>query len=108
LGQCFQLQSCGKINFEQRTTKVLAVCVQLLQECFEKKDIAMLQDAVTKMPKEDAEYHIKRCIDSGLWVPGGGGGADKGDDDDAADAGGVQAEPDDDTADDNVYSHVDH
>lgn len=87
---------------------MLAVCVQLLQECFEKKDIAMLQDAVTKMPKEDAEYHIKRCIDSGLWVPGGGGGADKGDDDDAADAGGVQAEPDDDTADDSVYSHVDH
>lgn len=29
----------------------------------------MLQDAVTKLPKEEAEYHIKRCIDSGLWVP---------------------------------------
>ena len=32
----------------------------------------MLQDAVTKLPKEEAEYHIKRCIDSGLWVPGAG------------------------------------
>ena len=21
------------------------------------------------MPKEQAEYHLKRCIDSGLWVP---------------------------------------
>ncbi|ESN99042.1 hypothetical protein HELRODRAFT_188986, partial [Helobdella robusta] len=42
---------------------------QILKECFEKKDIAMLQDAVTKLPKEEAEYHIKRCIDSGLWVP---------------------------------------
>ena len=21
------------------------------------------------MKKEDAEYHIKRCVDSGLWVP---------------------------------------
>lgn len=41
----------------------------ILKECFEKKDIAMLQDAVTKLPKEEAEYHIKRCIDSGLWVP---------------------------------------
>lgn len=24
------------------------------------------------MPKEEASYHIQRCIDSGLWVPGGG------------------------------------
>jgi cell division cycle protein 37 len=44
---------------------------EVLKECFEKKNIAMLQDAVTKLPKEEAEYHIKRCIDSGLWVPGG-------------------------------------
>jgi cell division cycle protein 37 len=44
----------------------------VLQECFEKKDIGMLQEAVTKLSKEDAEYHIKRCIDSGLWVPGAG------------------------------------
>jgi len=29
----------------------------------------MLQDAVAQMPKEEAEVHIKRCIDSGLWVP---------------------------------------
>ena len=43
--------------------------MQTLKECFEKKDIALLQDAVTKIPKEEAEYHIKRCIDSGLWVP---------------------------------------
>lgn len=40
-----------------------------LKECFEKKDIQMLQDAVAQMPKEEAEVHIKRCIDSGLWVP---------------------------------------
>ena len=83
--------------------------MQILQECFEKKDIAMLQDAVTVIPKEEAEYHIKRCIDSGLWVPGGG---DKGDDeaDDAtAAAEAAQAEPaDDGSADDGVYSHVDH
>lgn len=31
----------------------------------------MLQDVVAKMPPEDAQYHIKRCVDSGLWVPGG-------------------------------------
>lgn len=43
--------------------------LQILQQCFEKKDVHMLQDAITKLPKEEAEYHIKRCVDSGLWVP---------------------------------------
>ena len=23
------------------------------------------------MPEEEAKYHLKRCIDSGLWVPDG-------------------------------------
>lgn len=63
--------------------------LQILQQCFEKKDIQMLQDAITKLPKEEAEYHIKRCVDSGLWVPdakdaekstGGDDGADDKDD----------------------------
>jgi len=40
-----------------------------LQECFDTKDIQMLQDALTTMPEEEARYHLKRCIDSGLWVP---------------------------------------
>lgn len=40
-----------------------------LQKCFESRDIAMLQNVILDMPKEEAEYHIKRCIDSGLWVP---------------------------------------
>ncbi|KAJ8315268.1 hypothetical protein KUTeg_007418 [Tegillarca granosa] len=41
----------------------------VLQECFEKKDIPMLQKAIMELSREDAEYHLKRCIDSGLWVP---------------------------------------
>ena len=36
-----------------------------MQKCFEEKDIGMLQEVVAKMKPEDAEYHIKRCIDSG-------------------------------------------
>lgn len=28
----------------------------------------MLQKVLTSMPPEDAQYHFKRCIDSGLWV----------------------------------------
>ena len=38
---------------------------QEMQKCFEEKDIGMLQEVVAKMKPEDAEYHIKRCIDSG-------------------------------------------
>ena len=29
----------------------------------------MLQKVLTAMPKDEAENHLKRCIDSGLWVP---------------------------------------
>lgn len=43
--------------------------LQPMKECFESKDIGMLQEVILKMPKEDAEYHMKRCVDSGLWVP---------------------------------------
>ena len=42
---------------------------QELQSCFDSKDIQLLQDTLTAMPEEEARYHLKRCIDSGLWVP---------------------------------------
>lgn len=29
----------------------------------------MLKEAVKKMPADEADYHIKRCVASGLWVP---------------------------------------
>lgn len=32
----------------------------------------MLQAAIAKLPEEEAKYHMKRCVDSGLWVPEGG------------------------------------
>ena len=40
-----------------------------LKECFESQNIEMLQETLLKMKKEDAEYHMDRCIKSGLWVP---------------------------------------
>ena len=48
-----------------------------MKKCFDAQDIPMLQETIANMPEEDARYHMKRCIDSGLWVPqknGGGGG----------------------------------
>lgn len=40
-----------------------------LKKCFESQDIELLKDTISKMPEEDAKYHMKRCVDSGLWVP---------------------------------------
>ncbi|VEL13284.1 unnamed protein product [Protopolystoma xenopodis] len=39
-----------------------------LQTCFETKDVSLLTQTIMKMDPKDAEYHMKRCIDSGLWV----------------------------------------
>ena len=43
--------------------------MQLLRDCFEKQDLAMLQQVIGTLPEEEARYHMKRCVDSGLWVP---------------------------------------
>jgi len=40
-----------------------------MQKCFDEKDISMLQDAISKMDPTEAKVHMKRCIESGLWVP---------------------------------------
>lgn len=42
---------------------------KILQDCFESRDKDALKDALTKLPQEEMEYHMKRCIDSGLWIP---------------------------------------
>ena len=42
--------------------------LQELRECFESQSIAKLHQVLNAMSKEDAEYHMKRCVDSGLWV----------------------------------------
>ncbi|XP_043280205.1 hsp90 co-chaperone Cdc37 isoform X2 [Venturia canescens] len=42
---------------------------EALQKCFEVQDIPLLQKTIDEMPEEEAKYHMKRCVDSGLWVP---------------------------------------
>jgi len=56
-----------------------------LQEAFGERSIDALKACLASMSTEDAQYHMKRCTDSGLWNPGAG------DDDDEAEA--AQAEP---------------
>ncbi len=43
--------------------------LQILKECFESQDVSKLQDAIRALPESEARYHMKRCVDSGLWVP---------------------------------------
>lgn len=40
-----------------------------LQKCFESRDLELLKKAIMELSPEDARYHMKRCVDSGLWVP---------------------------------------
>jgi len=65
----------------------------VLQEAFGERDVEALKSALQTLSAEDAQYHMKRCIDSGLWDPQGGAGGGGGDDDD--DDGVVSAEVDD-------------
>lgn len=47
----------------------LSLGLQELKACFESRDIELLQKTIAAMPVEEAKYHMKRCVDSGLWVP---------------------------------------
>ncbi|XP_075947710.1 hsp90 co-chaperone Cdc37-like isoform X3 [Anarhichas minor] len=40
-----------------------------IQKSFDEKNIRMLQEAINKLDLDEGKYHLKRCIDSGLWVP---------------------------------------
>eukprot|EP00595_Chromulina_sp_UTEXLB2642_P003770 CAMPEP_0196765060 /NCGR_PEP_ID=MMETSP1095-20130614/7482_1 /TAXON_ID=96789 ORGANISM="Chromulina nebulosa, Strain UTEXLB2642" /NCGR_SAMPLE_ID=MMETSP1095 /ASSEMBLY_ACC=CAM_ASM_000446 /LENGTH=411 /DNA_ID=CAMNT_0042122327 /DNA_START=32 /DNA_END=1267 /DNA_ORIENTATION=+ len=40
-----------------------------LKDAFESQNVENLQKVLSEMAPEDAKYHMKRCVDSGLWVP---------------------------------------
>lgn len=49
--------------------EVLETLPPPLKECFETQDINKLQEVIGQMDEKDARHHLKRCVDSGLWVP---------------------------------------
>lgn len=57
-----------------------------LKKCFELQDTAMLQEAIASLSPEEATYHMKRCVDSGLWVPEAKKSAGEGEGDEAQDS----------------------
>ncbi|XP_024914345.1 hsp90 co-chaperone Cdc37-like [Cynoglossus semilaevis] len=56
-----------------------------LQKSFAEKNLQMLQEVMNKLEPEEAKYHLKRCIDSGLWVPDTGEGDEEDEEDEEED-----------------------
>jgi len=64
----YELASVGPGGLDPN--EVLSTLPRSLQEAFIKQDVDALKEAFGKLPPEQARYHFKRCIDSGLWNPG--------------------------------------
>ncbi|XP_041642253.1 hsp90 co-chaperone Cdc37 isoform X2 [Cheilinus undulatus] len=56
-----------------------------IQRSFDEKNIQMLQEAIGKLDPVEGKYHLKRCIDSGLWVPESGEGEEEDEDEEEED-----------------------
>jgi len=54
--------------------EVLETLPEEMQDAFQKKDIAALQEVLKAMPPEEAKKHMDRCIKAGLWNPSSGEG----------------------------------
>jgi len=52
--------------------EVIETLPEELKACFESQDVQQLKDVISNMDSKLAAYHMKRCVDSGLWVPEGG------------------------------------
>lgn len=50
-------------------TDVLNSLPKDMQDAFQNQNIEKLQAAIKSLPTDQASYHLKRCVDSGLWVP---------------------------------------
>ena len=48
--------------------EVIETLPEDMVKAFESRDVEQLKAALMKMDPEEAERHMKRCIDSGLWV----------------------------------------
>jgi cell division cycle protein 37 len=48
--------------------EVIETLPESIQEAFESRDADQLRRALEELDPADAEYHMKRCVDSGLWV----------------------------------------
>jgi len=49
--------------------EVLPTLPEEIQEAFIEQNTDKLRAGFEKLSDEEAQYHLKRCVDSGLWVP---------------------------------------
>ncbi|ETO14471.1 hypothetical protein RFI_22900 [Reticulomyxa filosa] len=49
-------------------TEVLNSLPKSLQEAFMTQDVDKLKEVIAQMDQNEAAYHMKRCVDAGLWV----------------------------------------
>ena len=68
-------QSIEDVPLEERVgpggldpLEVIETLPEDMVRAFESRNIDDLKEALMKLSPEDAEYHMKRCVDSGLWV----------------------------------------
>jgi cell division cycle protein 37 len=47
--------------------EVIETLPAVMQEAFESRDVEKLKEALLSMDPGEAQYHMKRCVDSGLW-----------------------------------------
>ena len=57
-----------------KPSEVFETLPEELQQCFISQDVEMIKKVLMEMEPDQAKYHFQRCIDSGLWNPGGDGG----------------------------------
>jgi len=56
--------------------EVFETLPRVMQEAFGERSIDALKAALQSLPPEEAQVHMQRCIDSGLWDPQGAGVGD--------------------------------
>ena len=65
--------------------EVFETLPEVLQEAFGERSVEALKGALMTLSAEDAQYHMKRCVDSGLWDPAGAGGGEEAEEAEPAD-----------------------
>ncbi|CAB1454993.1 unnamed protein product [Pleuronectes platessa] len=66
---CAQIRMENAVEEEETPVEVYESLPEDIQRSFDEKNMQMLQQAMNKLHPEEGKYHLKRCIDSGLWVP---------------------------------------
>jgi len=49
-------------------TEVLNSLPEAMQQAFISQEVEQLKECLAAMDADEAEYHMKRCVDAGLWV----------------------------------------